>query len=282
MYTLRVKTPLRLSTLLLCTLLLTECGGSKTGNAPVDISIIGARNALFWTEQLIMQNIQSSAVSRPAALLGIYVSTFLAGVTALPQSTVTGVTAALDLLTENQEHPDESFALLQQLGTVLQVDVVDMLNRSVDRQQALDSYVSTLQNLYDRSKTQVTALKQQQKDLQTQLRTQQRTVSDIQNALNRALQKQDYTTASTKQEEIVPAQADAAKTQSQLNQLNSTLNLFGQLNGVANKRLAAIQANREVMIAGLHVVNVPGITDLGILQNNGSANNALIFGGTGL
>ncbi|HVW66834.1 MAG TPA: hypothetical protein VHA78_03830 [Candidatus Peribacteraceae bacterium] len=277
-----MKTPLRLSTLLLCTLLLTECGGSKTGNAPVDISIIGARNALFWTEQLIMQNIQSSAVSRPAALLGIYVSTFLAGVTALPQSTVTGVTAALDLLTENQEHPDESFALLQQLGTVLQVDVVDMLNRSVDRQQALDSYVSTLQNLYDRSKTQVTALKQQQKDLQTQLRTQQRTVSDIQNALNRALQKQDYTTASTKQEEIVPAQADAAKTQSQLNQLNSTLNLFGQLNGVANKRLAAIQANREVMIAGLHVVNVPGITDLGILQNNGSANNALIFGGTGL
>lgn len=278
-----MKNTSRVPLLLVCTLLLVQCKGQTP--SPADISIIGARNALFWTEQLIVQNIQQPGQSRPAALLGIYVATFLAGVTALPQSPVIGVNEGLSLLVDNQEHPDQSFALLQELGTVLQVNVTDMLNRSIDRQQALDAYVNTLQSLYDRSKAQVTALQQQQKDLQTQQRDKQRIVSNIQHDLNLALQKQDYTTASTKQEQIVPAQADAAAVQSKLQQLNSTLTIFNQLNGIANKRLAAIKANREVLIAGLHVVDVPGIGDLGILQNsqfNGSFNNLNIFNPSGL
>ena len=43
------------------------------------------------------------------------------------------------------------------------------------------------------------------------------------------------------------------------------------------ERLAAIKANREILIAGLHVENVPGITDLGVV-NQSSSNG---YGGFG-
>jgi hypothetical protein len=271
------------SAALLSTLLLVQCGKSAQ---PVDISIIGARNGIFLTETLVTAGlaVSQAGVTTPSALLGPYVALFLGGNPDISKTATQGATDAQSLLTEDQQHPDESFALLQELGTVLQVDINDMLNRSPDRQVALDAYVSTLQNVLNRSKTEVTALKQQQNDLIAQQRDKQHTVANLQHELNIALQKQDYTTASDKQELIVPAQADLAAVTSQVNQLNSTLVIFNNLNNIAAQRLTAMQQNREVLIAGLHVVNVPGISDLGLLQKQamgGSTNSVSIFGGTG-
>lgn len=227
----------------------------------------------------------SAFANLPAPALGMYVANYLIDATGTRiQGATNGVNTGLDILLENQEHPEASFALLEQLGTILQVNVPDMLNRSTDRQKTLDAYISTLTQVADRSISQVTALKQQQKTLLAVQHDKRGIVASIQHDLNSALQKQDYTTASEKQSAIVDAKAEQSKAEAEVNQIGSTINLYNNLNAIAAKRLKAIQANREVLIAGLQVVDLPGVNDLGVLKKQnggGSTNGGSIFGSTG-
>lgn len=255
--------------LCMSTLFLAHCSFSGTPkDAPTGEDVAGAKAALFWTQQLLGGTIAGGKV-QPAGLLGSYVAHYLAGGW---QQTITagqaGIQAALMLLGSDQQSTDASFALLQQLGSVMQVEVPDLLNRASDRQQTLDAYTLNLEQLVDRCKKEQVALEQQGKTLQATRSEQRSKVNTIQRDLNTALRAQDYTTASSKQQEIVTAQGDLAKTESQIKQINSTINIFDDLTKIGDERVSAIKANREVLIAGLQVVSVPGIDDLGVLKNS--------------
>ena len=179
----------------------------------------------------------------PSAPLGMYVTSYLMDATGMHfLSAKNGVNAGINLLISNQEKPTESFALLQELGVILQVHVPDMLNRSADRQKTLDTYIETLTNVYTRSQTQLKALKQQQTTVLKQQHDARGVVAQIQHDLNLALQKQDYVTASNKQTAIVDAKTEQSKAEAQANELQSTMNIFTNLNKIADKRLKAIAA----------------------------------------
>lgn len=220
--------------------------------------------------------------SPPGSLLAMYVTEYLVDESGnYVRAATNGVDTGLDALIDSQQSPGESFELLQQLGIVLQTNIPDMLNRSTDRQQTLDAYIASLTQILDRSKTHLTGLRQQQNALLVTRREKRSRVIAIQHDLNLSLQKKDYTTASVKQSEIVDAKAEQAKADAEVNQLQSTMTLYADLNKIADRRLAAISANREALIAGITVVDVPGIQELGVYQKqNGtrSTNSTPLFG----
>ena len=132
--------------------------------------------------------------------------------------------------------------------------------------------MDTLSNVFARSKTQLTALQQQQKVLSADRDTKRNTASQIQSDLNKALQKQDYATASSKQQALSDAKTAQSKAEEQVSEVQSLITIFTNLNNIADQRLKAIAANRQILIAGLQVINVPGINELNIL-NNGKGNS---------
>jgi len=73
----------------------------------------------------------------------------------------------------------ETFSLLKEFGVILQVDVVDVLNRSTDREKTLDKYIRSLANimtLADRKIKELATLEDKYKD---ESREKKRTVRDI-------------------------------------------------------------------------------------------------------
>lgn len=195
----------------------------------------------------------------------------------------TGVEAGVTLLLADRKTLSGSLLLMEQLGTTLEVDLPDYLNRSPDRQKTLDAYVNVLKQLRLNSGAEYTALTQQLDALKDELRDKRNAANKLQRDLNSALTKKDYATASDLQSQVGTAKVEQAKADAQVNQVQSIVNIFKTLNAVADQRLQAIAANREVLIAGLHVVDVPGIDDLGVLKTKNSRdleNEAGIMGGT--
>ncbi|UPA22217.1 hypothetical protein K8942_04125 [Candidatus Peribacteria bacterium] len=272
-----MHTSTRHISLLLAALLLTQCKAADKPQIPD--AVFGAQIGVIQTAELL-SGVRLRAA--PGALLGLYIAGFMVNESGVfVQGAMYGVDTGLDSLLDSEESPGESFELLQQLGVVLQVNIPDMLNRSTDRQQTLDAYIDTLTQVYDRSKTHLTALKQQQTALLNTRREKRSRVVAIQHDLNLALQKKDYTTASVKQSEIVEAKSEQATADAEVNQSQSTITLYTNLNKVADRRLAAISVNREALIAGITVVDVPGIQELGVLDTKTgtrSGNNSNIFG----
>jgi hypothetical protein len=276
---LSVQHSTRSALLLLSAITLCQCSGQKQVPATA-IAVVSARTGAMQTQTLMLQ--AANGNSLPGASLGMYVANYMINSNGMHvQGAVNGVTTGLGILVDNAQESEESFALLEELGTVLQVTIPDMLNRSTDRQKTLDTYLDTLTTVYDRSQSEVTALKQTQTTLLAKQHDTRTVVTQIQHDLNLALQKQDYASASTKQSEIIDAKAEQSKAETEVSQLNSTMTLYTNLNKIAAKRLQAIQVNREPLIAGLTVVDVPGIEDLDVLKKGtgvGTTNGTSIFG----
>lgn len=271
-----VHTSAKNTVLIAATLLLTHCASEAPSP---DTSVTGAQMGILQTDYLLAGG--PGKRTPPAGLLGVYVAHFLVGTSGNPvRGAMFGVDTGVDTLVGSQESLGASFELLQQLGIVLQQNIPDMLNRSTDRQKTLDAYTTSLSQIYERSKTHLTALKQQQQGLLAVRRDKRSRVVTVQHDLNLALQKKDYTTASVKQSEIVAAKSEQAKADAEVNQLQSTITLYTNLHKIAERRLTAISANRAALIAGVTVVDVPGIQELGIYEkkNGKTTNSTNIFG----
>ncbi|PIR49993.1 hypothetical protein COU79_01885 [Candidatus Peregrinibacteria bacterium CG10_big_fil_rev_8_21_14_0_10_54_7] len=206
--------------------------------------------------------------TRPSPTMGIFTSSYLAqGAFVSVQAAMIGIQSQQRLLTgQSLPATSETFALLQELGTVLQVDIADMLNRSGNRGEALDTYIETLQGIGNISVRKQKELEQQTDSFSTQVKEERSTVRELESSLRKILRNEDYGRAATVQEQLTGAQAQLAQTEAKLDQAKDVLDRFDELLEIAEERLTAIGNNREVLIAGLRVLDVPGIEDLGILD----------------
>ncbi len=202
---------------------------------------------------------------RSSALLGVYLTEHLVD-EVLFHSALAGVAAQMSLLSQSGETKDDTFALLQTLGSILQVDIADMLNRSSDRATAFDTYMTNLQNLTKRAQANLDAIKQHLTDINKQHSAANTTASKTQSLLNTAVRNGDYTTASDLQKTLIDQKAAVAKLDADANGQTSLKNLFTKIIDVANKRLAVMAANRAAFLAGVTVTDLPGAKDLGILK----------------
>lgn len=245
-------------------LLLISCQGRESSEAVPTVS--GARSAIFSLDFLESHG----QGARPSASLGIIVSSYLAEELQNALSALSGLDSLLKILSgQGDATSDETFALLQEVGGVLTVNIVDELNRSSNRQQTLDSYLATLKNARDIATRRIQDLRQaeeelsdQQKELQSERRTLRREVKTT-------LKNKEYGAAGQLQEKLTNAEGRLAEIKAKENQTEDILGRFEELLEVAEERIQAIEKNREILLSGLKVIPVPGIEDLMILEENG-------------
>ncbi len=266
--------------LLTLPLLLSACGKSaqKEIVIPPGTTVMGARSAVL--ESLVFLGLSPVTV-RPGALLSVYASIYLSdGVVVQVRAAMTGVDAQLKLQAlPTEEHIDDLYALLEEFGAVLHVDVIDLLNRSDDRAKTLDAYSIGLQNITERSRRRADDVKQQIAIVKTEQQESRKAVSALDREVKAAVKAKDFASAQEKQQELLEAQTALTKVQFQQQELTAVQETFTELLDIADKRLAALNGNREVLIAGLRVVDVPGVDDLGVIQGRSTGGSRSRRGG---
>lgn len=258
------------------TLLLASCSSGTTDALKPTIAPLAVR----WTVQL-MQGGNSFVSIRSSSLLGVYLTEFLLRQTAF-RSAITGVNAQVQLLNQQGTPDEEGFALLETLGSILQVDVPDMLNRSTDRVDAFDTYLSNLQALGGRASAYVTSLEEKRDVMMDERRDVRVIASRAQSMLNRALRDQDYATASEQQRVLIEAKTELAQRDAEIDEVRSTIRIFDNLLDVAEERINVMNSNREALLAGISVVDVPGVEDFGLIEQGNRRSGRSIFDPSGL
>ncbi len=250
-------------------ILLSACGNSATETQKIDgstVIVTGARSAVSDSLLLIKW---SPVVTRPSALLSIYTNIFLADGLAVPVSAaMTGIQAQLLLsAAPSAENMDDLYSLLEEFGAVLHVDVADLLNRSDDRAKTLDAYDIGLRNITERSARRAADLKQQIATVKAEQQQDRKTVSGLDKEVKNAVKAKDFAAAQDKQKELLTAQTALTTIQLQAQELTNLQATFADLLTIAKTRISALDSNRELLIAGLRAVDVPGVDDLGVIQS---------------
>lgn len=265
--------------LLFC-LLLAGCGGASPSDTPATSGgssspqatgeVLGARNAVAYSLSVVRMVYPTV---RSAPLLSVYVNLLLADGLAVPvHAALEGIDAQLKLIAPpTAENLENLYALLEEFGAVLHVDIADTLNRSDNRAETLDAYTTGLGNITERSRRRSADVAQQVTALKTRERDQKAAVARINKELQQSTKAKDYATAQDRQRALAEAQTALTQTSLQLKELNTIQSIFKELLGIADARIVAIQSNREVLIAGLKVVDLPGVTDLGVLEQKTGA-----------
>ncbi len=262
-------------------LVLSACGSGSPDVASGDPALQGAKNGVAATAALASENLLNQAFTRPSPVLGVYVASFLSGTaTAQAKSALDGVAAQIQLYLGQQATGESTSATVEQLGTTLQVDVPDMLNRSTDRTKALDEYVDFLRGAMTEAQATKDNLTMQGKELDAQLSTQRSAVSTLKREVDKAVKNKDFALAGGKQQLLNDAQAKLSELENKRSQVKDSQGLLVDLLAIGAEREQAITQNRDVLIAGLTVINVPGIDDLGILKQ-GSRSKKRTTGGFG-
>ncbi|MDD5469558.1 MAG: hypothetical protein PHO92_02040 [Candidatus Peribacteraceae bacterium] len=259
-----------LSAVFLCSLL-TACAGKVPLEDEVAIQTppetSGAKAGAFST---LLLNIPTRNVGgvRPSHTLGIYTSMYLAHGAFLPvQTAMLGITAQQHMwLGQTQPETSETFALLREFGSILQVDIVDSLNRSRNREETLERYTRSLVNIMELAERKMNELTTLQEDLRSQRKEQKKAVDELERAIQKAIKEEDYEFASSKQEELVTLKAELTRIETKAEQTDDILKPYEKLMQIAEKRQNAIDKNRRILIAGLKVIEVPGIENLDILE----------------
>ena len=253
--------------ILVPSLFLASCGAKEIGQSAVLVS--GAKSAVSMMHMLSQKILKQT---RPSAPIGIYTGLYISQGIILPVHTAYNGIISIGKIIEGQlqTDTDENFAVLREIGDVLQINIIDLLNRSTDRAEALNNYTQSLRNvgiLTERKINEITA----NKDRLTILRKeQQKTARDINRSLTTAMRDQDYGEASDLQEQLSKANAILAETETEEDQAKDMINRMEDLYDITGDRLQAIESNRGILIAGLRVINVPGIADFNILEKGKS------------
>lgn len=260
------KNILRLVVLLvlLSTVLLTSCRGE--GEPAVDLAVHGSVTGAVSTVRTSSSIVR---VPRPSAPLGLFLSFYLAqGAGIDARSVIAGIDAVMKFLEgDSLTDDDATFTLLRELGGLLQINVPDLLNRSIDRPRALNTYVGDLTAKTAEAKARADQLTSFIDAHKEEIRVQRKEVSQMERSIKDALRKGDYAQAGPLQEQLLEEQKTLGKMEAQEQQSEDVLDVFEQLLQIADERLAAIASNREVMIAGLKVIELPGIEDLGVIED---------------
>lgn len=244
-------------------------GCSRTPEEATGPATNNKRVALQWTQRLSHENL-AILTALPSALFGPYVAGYLTHRSALPyRGSLEAVNAQMDILYEaasQEEREDAALTVLEHLGSALEVNLTDLLNRSPEREKALNAYINALRTLLAMGTKQQGALEEQRGTIGDERRERRRTSSDIQHELHQALREKNYSIAGSRQEELTRAEADLAASQAQETHIQSLIDIYKDLLEVGGERLYAIEKNRSALIAGVEVIQVPGTEDIGVLQ----------------
>lgn len=253
-----------LLTSIIAVMLLSACG--KKESEP-STKTSGSLSGVQTTDSLVLATATPTS-TRAAALLGIFVSEYLTTAPAAmaAESALVGIGAQMQIIVSQQTVQDPDYDLLQAFGDALQVDVADLLNRSEDRQMALDTYTEALTNVATRANDRFKELTSQLGELKSLASSQNKERSAADRELKNAIKAKDFDTAGEKQKAVTELQAAYAETDLKRKQIQSLVDTLDDLLTLYGRKILAIQQNREALIAGVKVIDVPGADELQVLE----------------
>jgi hypothetical protein len=256
--------------------------GSTVELALMTGAVLDVTGAKAGTYISLLLNGPTAAVGgpRPTGTLGVFVSLYLAQGAFVPVMAASHGIDVLHQIILGQTTPEssETFSLLKEFGSVLQADVVDLLNRSSNREVALDQYLRSLRNIMELAQRKINELVALEESLAQRQRDERTVVRDMERMIQTALRDEDYELAGEKQEELVPAKSSLAAVETELEQTQDILEPYEKLMEIAVERADAIEKNRAIMIAGLKVIEVPGVDDLELIQDESSWRSRILPG----
>jgi len=247
-----------------CFLTIGITGCSKKGlSGPVS----GGRSAVL-TLSILQEQLSKGALVRRAAPLGLFTAEYLSTSPAAMavEGGKKGIAVQTQMVARQQTISDPDFDLLQAFADALQVDVADLLNRSVDRQQTLDTYSEALTNVATRANDRYKELTALLEELKQTARDQNKEKTQAERDLKKAIDNKDFTDAGEKQKAVLEKQDAFAQTDLKRKETEGVADTLDKLLTLYGQKILAIQQNREVLIAGNKVVDVPGIEDLKIIE----------------
>lgn len=245
---------------------LSACGSKETTVRTKEVS--GARSGIVSIGLLMEETDRTIENPRTAALIGIFVSQYLslAPSASAAEGALLGIGAQMQIVMRQSTVDDPDYDLLQAFADALQVDVPDLLNRSINRQEALDSYTQALTNVATRANDRFKELESALEALTERSRTEKKELSTAERELNTALREKDFSKAGELQKTVNEKQAVFAETDLKKKQVSDLVDTLDNLLTLYSQKILAIQANREALIAGTKVVDVPGIEELDVIE----------------
>lgn len=261
-----MKKKIFLSAAFITLIFVAGCGTAETSKEPSEASVSGAREAVDIA--VTLSGLARTTIARPPALLAVYVNVLLADGLAVPVSAArAGVDVQLKINSRASERDlDDTYDLLEEFASILHVTVADMLNRSSDRAETLDEYLTGLTNITERSRRRNDDLETALKELKVEERDRRKEQTTIEREVRDAVKVKDFSTAGAKQRELIDAQGRVTQVSLQYKEVSTLQQTYEELLGVADLRIRAIDSNREILIAGLRVVDVPGVEDLNVIE----------------
>lgn len=215
--------------------------------------------------------------------MGVYVSRYLTQAVLFPvRSALDGIRAEQAIAAPDINASDPDFALLQTLSDALQLNIADLLNRSKDRQKALDAYLTAMTNVAKHANDRLQILSPAAKSMQSDIQKIKRQQSDLKQAMTKDIANKDFTAASEKQDELTTLEKAVSDGQTRADQTKRIADALDYLLQLYGQRILAIQKNREPLILGTQVIDVPGVKDgdLNILKT-GKASSRTTKNGVG-
>lgn len=250
---------------LLLLLTLTNCGSAPTKEETHQVR--GAASAVLWTERLLHAGLQALP-TRPSALMGVYMGMYLSPSKVAVVAAMRGVESmknAIEHLGIDSDYADV-FELLTQFGSALQIDVPDMLNRNAFRAEALEQYSNALRELMAKATGEQERLEREEEQAADERKERRKEVSSLEKEARTAQREKNYSRVGEVQQSLVSAKASEAEAEAKEEQISALLKAIEDMLDIAEERITAIDQNREILIAGLRVIKVPGIEDLKILD----------------
>ncbi len=160
----------------------------------------------------------------------------------------------------------EDTELLERFVALLRIDVREMLNQKPNRQTALEEYLSSLTSHAERAESRSRSLQNREEELQDDERRLERNIRELQNDLEAAIESGEGRSTSALMSDVLDEQTRLATISTELKVVELLVNAFDDVLKPLQERLNAVRANRDALIKGVQVVDIPGVEELGIIK----------------
>lgn len=174
---------------------------------------------------------------------------------------------------EGSEEMKVDTELLNTLVKLLSADVQDLLNRSANREDALDVYAKSIETHAQYGHIRLRALQDKAESSEDNRRRHDRRTRELRNEIDDAINSGNASRISLLTDELIQKQKLLGEADADQIVSSSLAEAYEDVLAPLGERLAAINANRDALIKGVKVKDMPGIEALKIIEyENGRIN----------
>lgn len=163
----------------------------------------------------------------------------------------------------------EDAELLQSMIELLRIDVQEILSEERDRAETLEDYLVSLQSHRQQGEIRLRSLLNREEELQDSADRLERRVDDLRDALDAAVRGGEAVSIAALMSDLSERQQAFVEVQTELVVIERLRASFEEILDPLEERERAVSANRDALLKGVRVVDIPGVDDLGIIVEEG-------------